>query len=190
MRLAISRDSFTIEGVPRGIDLSDLRAFCGVSWDGRRRKLVVPLGDAAMLRNDLERRGVRLADEEVRAAAVRAFEEDLIEGPASVARYGDARAIPELSLALDVFEPGTSCAVLDFLAVLGLGTAIQVLGGTPTQSQRDKIMECELRQRHEWPDDGGALRAAIAEVAPLAARPLAAAGGIAPPRSRLKPTRH
>jgi hypothetical protein len=189
MRLVISTDTFIVEGVPRGVDLSDLRAFCGVSWDGRRRRLVVPLCDAGMLTRHLEQRGVRLADHEVREAVAGAFEHDPIHGPARVARYGDARAIPELSRALDLHAP-RDCAFTDYLIALGLGTAIQILGGAPTEPQRGKIMELERLQRDFWPDGGEETRAMLAAVAPLATTPLAASDGPGLPRAKSKPTQH
>jgi hypothetical protein len=183
MRLVISSDTFIVEGVPRGIDLADLRAFCGVSWDGRRRRLVAPLRDARMLAPDLERRGVCLADHEVRAAVAGAFEHDPVEGPARVATYGDPRAIAELSRALDAHVP-RDCVVTDYLIALALGTAIEILGGAPTELQRGKVMELERVQRDAWPDGGEELRATLAEVAPTA---LLAAQTAKPQR---KHTRH
>jgi hypothetical protein len=166
MRLVISRDAFIIDGVPRGVDLSDLRAFCGVSWDGRRRRFTAPLHDAEMLEADLDRRGVRLADREVRAAVVSAVEHDPLEGPARIAEYGDPRAIPELSRALDAYRQG-ECAVTDYVIVASLGMAIEALGGDPTEPQRNKIAEYERLQRGAWPELELA-RARIAEEAPRA----------------------
>jgi hypothetical protein len=140
-----------------------------------------------MLAPDLQRRGVCLADHQVRAAVAGAFEHDPIQGPARVASYGDPRAIPELSRALDAHVP-RDCVVTDYLIALGLGTAIQVLGGAPTEPQRGKIMELERVQRDAWPDGGEELRARLAEVAPTAI--LAAQTAPAPPKLKRKPTRH
>lgn len=150
------------------VDLSDLRRTRGVSWSERDRRLTFSSSDADRVREELARRGVRLADHEVRAAVERALEDDFIAGPACLAEFGDARAVPELSRALDHYEPHLDCAVCDYLAVLGLGTAIQALGGAPTETQRRKIAEYERRQRGAWSDGGEFMRSALRVVAPLA----------------------
>lgn len=169
MRLVISGGSFALEDIPSAIDLSDLRIFRRVSWSARARRLTWSLPDAGAIREALERRGVRLADDEVRAAVARTLEHDPVEGPAWIAAFCDERAIPELSHALDAFAPRCDCAVCDHLAVLGLGTAIHALGGVPTESQRLKIAAYERRQRGVWVDGATLERFALAEVAPLAA---------------------
>jgi hypothetical protein len=170
MRLVISRGTFALEDVPSAVDLSDVRISRRVSWDRRRRRLTWGLVDAGRVREELDLRGVRLGDVEVRAAVQGALEDDPVEGPASVAAFGDVRAIAELGRALDAYQPCADCAVCDYLAVLGLGTAIQVLGGSPTESQQRKIVDYELRQRFAWSWAGAeeANRTALAEAAPLA----------------------
>jgi hypothetical protein len=169
MRLVISGGVFALEDISGGVDLSDLQSSRRISWNRRRRRLTWRLVDAGWMSEELARRGVRLADHEVRATVHGALKDDPINGPAAIAAHGDVRAIPELSRALDTYEPGADCVVCDYLAVLGLGTAIQVLGGTPTESQEAKIAEYEQRQRDVWSDGGELMRRALAEVAPLAA---------------------
>ncbi|HET7754057.1 MAG TPA: SEC-C metal-binding domain-containing protein [Anaeromyxobacteraceae bacterium] len=126
--------------------------------------------EAVQVGLELDRCGVRLSDAEVRGAVVRALKDDPITGPAWVATYGDPRAIAELSRALDAHQPHRDCAVLDYLEVLGLGTAIDMLGGGVVESQCRKIAEYAARQDGEWGDDGDAARAMLADVTPLARR--------------------
>lgn len=171
MRLVISRGRFTLEDVPRAFDLSDLQRARGVSWFVRLRRLTWSTDDAEWVREELTRRGVRLADHEVRAAVASALEDDPINGPARIAAFGDARAVPELSRALDAYEPRLDCVICDYLAVHGLGTAIEALGGAPSEAQRRKIAEYEQRQRGAWPDEGEFVRTTLALVPPLPVTP-------------------
>lgn len=120
------------------------------------------------MRDALARSGVRLSDQEVRAAVEGALAEDPINGPARVTSFGDERAIPALARALDAYAPRLDCVVCDYVAVLGLGTAIVLLGGAPTEPQQRKIAEYEQRQRGAWSDGGAFMRSALGALSPLA----------------------
>jgi hypothetical protein len=107
MRLVLRSETFAIHDVPRGVDPSDLpRAY----WNRRERTLRAHVRDAPAIPTALARHRVRLTDDEVRAAAARALEEDLIDGSEGLGAFGDARALPELSRALDGFQH-LDCAV-------------------------------------------------------------------------------
>jgi hypothetical protein len=168
MRLVIEGERFRLEDVPDTVDLSEFRQVRGMSWTERGRRLTFASEDASAVRDALARRGVHLADHEVRAATERALADDPVNGPALIAAYGDERAVSELARALDEYAPHLDCAVCDYLAVLGLGTAIAVLGGAPTEPQRRKMVEYERRQRGAWSDGGAFMRSILAAVAPLA----------------------
>ncbi|HYG66018.1 MAG TPA: SEC-C metal-binding domain-containing protein [Anaeromyxobacteraceae bacterium] len=146
MRLIIRGQTFAIEDVPRDLDLSGIpRAY----WAKRERTLRAHVREARRVEAELARRGVRLTDADVRAAAVEALEDGLTDGAVGVAAFGDPRALPELSRAFDAFEH-LDCAVCDYCALLNLSNAIKTLGGSLTRAQRAKLAEYRRRQEGLW----------------------------------------
>jgi hypothetical protein len=146
MRLVIRGDTFALHDVPPGLDLSALPR---AQWKRRERTLRAHAREAPLIQADLACRGVRLTDDEVRAAAVRALEEDPIDGSLGLAAFGDPRALPELSRALDAFQH-LDCVVCDYLALQSFAKAIQALGGVLSPSQTAKLEEYRDRQAGAW----------------------------------------
>jgi hypothetical protein len=146
MRLVIRGETFALHDVPQGVDLSDLpRAY----WNRRERKLRAHARDAALIQAELARRGVRFTDDEVRDAAARALEDDPIDGSEGLVAFGDPRALPELSRALDAFRH-LDCVVCDYLAMLAFARGIEALGGVLSPSQTAKLEQYRERQAGAW----------------------------------------
>ncbi|WP_395834728.1 SEC-C metal-binding domain-containing protein [Archangium violaceum] len=94
----------------------------------------------------LSRCGVK--DERIYSALIQQFEEDPFLGAMNLARYGDARTLEPLVRALDA----TSVAedeedLFAHQSVIELAIAIETLGGTLTEAQREK-RERAQRARH------------------------------------------
>jgi hypothetical protein len=102
-----------------------------------------------LIQAELAYRGVRLTDDEVRAAAARALDEDPVDGSEGLAAFGDPRALPELSRALDAFQH-LDCVVCDYLAMLAFARGIEALGGVLSPSQTAKLEEYRERQAGAW----------------------------------------
>jgi hypothetical protein len=151
MRLVLRGEIFAIHDVPPGVDLPALPRG---QWKRRERMLRAHARDAPLIQAELACRGVRLTDDEVRAAATRALEDDPIDGSESLAAFGDPRALPELSRAMDAFQH-LDCVVCDYLAVQAFAKAIQALGGVLSPSQTAKLeayRECQTGAWIKGPD--------------------------------------
>jgi hypothetical protein len=146
MRLDLHAETFAIHDVPPGVDLSHLPR---AEWNRRDYVLRAHARDALFIQMELARLGVRLRDDEVRAAAADALDSDVVKGAAAVAAFGDRRALPELSNAFDDFEH-LDCVICDYVALSAIANAIHTLGGVPTDAQREKLAAYHDRQRGVW----------------------------------------
>jgi hypothetical protein len=156
MRLVLRGEIFAIHDVPPGVDLPALPRG---QWKRRERMLRAHARDAPLIQAELACRGVRLTDDEVRAAATRALEDDPIDGSGGIAAFGDPRALPELSRAMDAFQH-LDCVVCDYLAMLSFARGIEALGGVLSPSQKAKLEAYRERQTGAWitaPDFDGLL---------------------------------
>lgn len=83
--------------------------------------------------------GLKAHDERVFRILARLLEEDVEFGAMLLAEYGDARAVPLLSAALDEYQPKPSDDWMANHAVVELEAAIQHLDGTLTPEQKEKV---------------------------------------------------
>jgi SEC-C motif-containing protein len=96
--------------------------------------------------------GVR--DDRIYAALLEDLDRDLVLGAGHFAEYGDPRALPVLTAALDQYE-SQGDEVFANQGLIELAAAIEDLGGELTPVQREKmdhILAPEMVKRKEWSD--------------------------------------
>jgi hypothetical protein len=99
------------------------------------------------IRGVLAKLGVR--EERIYQLLVEALQRDLMDGiPAMhLADYGDPRALPILSRALDLYEFSTSETMMANHAIIELEDAIRRLGGTLSPEQQEKVQRIRGQDR-------------------------------------------
>jgi HEAT repeat protein len=132
-----------IQGLPRlGPPVLEpaLAAYAGTSDPDLRRSLASVLAE------------LKVHDERVYQILTGELEENLELGAMHLAEYGDPRALPLLSAAIDRYESRGDQIMINH-ALVELRAAIEDLGGELTPEQRakiDRILEPDERRRREF----------------------------------------
>jgi hypothetical protein len=102
----------------------------------------------------------RVRDDRILAALIRMLDENPVGGAACLARYGDARAIPNLVRALesDDLAAKADCAICAAEILGAIEHAIQVLGGTLSDAHRARLETIRDEAARLW-EPGPALPA-------------------------------
>lgn len=95
----------------------------------------------------LAKAGVK--DDRVLAILVEQLAKEPVLGAANLAEYGDPRAIPHLSQALDDYEVSDDDSPFANQAVIELNAAIEELGGELSATQKKKLRQA-VRPRDDW----------------------------------------
>jgi hypothetical protein len=104
-------------------------------------------GTGSRLCSVLASTGVK--DDRVLAILVEQLTKEPVVGAGNLAQYGDPRAIPHLSRALDDYEMSDSDHPFANQAVIELHAAIEGLGGELSETQQEKLRQA-VKPGDEW----------------------------------------